>query len=102
MKLRRTTKAIDPAMKVSYKGISPSPLETTSPNQSQERVMKKANDTLSPHSLPRSRSHDASLGHVPMRTADAKRSVQNIRQWNLYLPSDCVRTMVRMGWDYTT
>lgn len=64
--------------------------------------MKKANDTLSPHSLPRSRSRDASLGHVPMRTADAKRSVQNIRQWNSYLPCDCVRTMVRMGWDYTT
>ena len=42
------------------------------------------------------------LGHVPLRAADAKRSVKNITTWNTYLPSDCVRTMVRMGWDYTT
>jgi hypothetical protein len=40
--------------------------------------------------------------HVPLRAADAKRSVKNILQWNCYLPCDCVRTMVRMGWDYTT
>jgi hypothetical protein len=40
--------------------------------------------------------------HVPLRAADAKRSVKNILQWNGYLPPDCVRTMVRMGWDYTT
>jgi hypothetical protein len=40
--------------------------------------------------------------HVPLRAADAKRSVKNILQWNSYLPANCVRTMVRMGWDYTT
>lgn len=40
--------------------------------------------------------------HVPLRAADAKRSVKNILQWNCYLPADCVKTMVRMGWDYTT
>jgi hypothetical protein len=40
--------------------------------------------------------------HIPLRTADAKRSVKNISQWNAYLPTDCVRTMVSMGWDYTT
>jgi hypothetical protein len=39
---------------------------------------------------------------IPLRAAEAKRSVQNILQWNCYLPPDCVRTMVRMGWDYTT
>jgi hypothetical protein len=39
---------------------------------------------------------------VPLRAADAKRSVKNILEWNCYLPVDCVRTMVRMGWDYTT
>jgi hypothetical protein len=39
---------------------------------------------------------------APLRAADANRSVQNILQWNCYLPIDCVRTMVRMGWDYTT
>jgi hypothetical protein len=42
------------------------------------------------------------LGHVPLRTADAARSLRNIALWNSYLPPDCVRTMVRMGWDYTT
>lgn len=42
------------------------------------------------------------LTHIPLRAADAKRSVQNILQWNSYLPPDCVRTMVRLGWDYTT
>jgi hypothetical protein len=45
--------------------------------------------------------HTVSI-QVPLRAADAKRSVQNILQWNCYLPPDCVRTMVRMGWDYTT
>jgi hypothetical protein len=40
--------------------------------------------------------------HVPLRAADAKRSVKNILKWNAYLPTDCVRAMVRMGWDYTT
>jgi hypothetical protein len=45
---------------------------------------------------------DQVLIHVPLRAADAKRSVQNILEWNGYLPANCVRTMVRMGWDYTT
>jgi hypothetical protein len=39
---------------------------------------------------------------VPLRAADARRSVKNILQWNCYLPADCVKAMVRMGWDYTT
>lgn len=47
-------------------------------------------------------SNDHPLGHVPLRTADAHRSFRNVSQWNAYLPTDCVRTMVRMGWDYTT
>jgi len=47
-------------------------------------------------------AHDKILIHVPLRAADAKRSVQNILEWNGYLPANCVRTMVRMGWDYTT
>ena len=40
--------------------------------------------------------------HFPLRAADAKRSVKNILQWNSFLPTQCVRSMVRMGWDYTT
>jgi hypothetical protein len=42
------------------------------------------------------------LGHVPLSQEDAKRSAQNIARWNSYLPAACVRTMVQMGWDYTT
>jgi hypothetical protein len=45
---------------------------------------------------------DDPLVHVPLRASDAKRSVRNILQWNAYLPTDCVRSMVSMGWDYTT
>jgi hypothetical protein len=52
--------------------------------------------------LQRGRPHDKALFHVPLRAADAKRSVSNILRWNSFLPTDCVRTMVRMGWDYTT
>ena len=40
--------------------------------------------------------------HAPLRAANARRSVKNILQWNCYLPADCVKTMVRMGWDFTT
>jgi hypothetical protein len=46
--------------------------------------------------------HDKQMIRIPLRAADAKRSVQNILQWNCYLPPDCVKTMVGMGWDYTT
>jgi hypothetical protein len=52
-----------------------------------------------PHLRPR---HDKKMVPIPLRAADARRSVKNILQWNCYLPPDCVRTMVRMGWDYTT
>jgi len=45
---------------------------------------------------------DMPLLHIPLRASDAKRSVKNISQWNAYLPTECVRTMVSMGWDYTT
>jgi hypothetical protein len=34
--------------------------------------------------------------------ADIERSEQNILQWMQYLPTDCVKTMIRMGWDITT
>jgi hypothetical protein len=50
----------------------------------------------------RSHSHQTIRRRVPLRAADAKHSVKNILEWNSYLPSDCVKTMVRMGWDYST
>jgi hypothetical protein len=34
--------------------------------------------------------------------ADIAHSEQNILQWMSYLPEDCIRTMVLMGWDLTT
>ena len=52
--------------------------------------------------LHRQFSRDKALFHVPLRAADATRSARNIVLWNSYLPAACVRTMVRMGWDYTT
>jgi hypothetical protein len=48
------------------------------------------------------RPQETALFHVPLRAADAARSARNISLWNSYLPAACVRTMVRMGWDYTT
>jgi hypothetical protein len=56
-------------------------------------------DFRSPH---RHRPHDKELFHVPLCAADATRSARNIALWNSYLPAACVRTMVRLGWDYTT
>jgi hypothetical protein len=52
--------------------------------------------------LERRRSHDSTLFHVPLRASDAARSAKNISLWKSYLPTACVRTMIRMGWDYTT
>jgi hypothetical protein len=38
---------------------------------------------------------------LAVRSDDA-RSENNIFQWMSYLPEDCVKTMIRMGWDITT
>jgi hypothetical protein len=34
--------------------------------------------------------------------ADIARSEENILQWMSYLPEDCIRAMIDMGWDITT
>jgi hypothetical protein len=34
--------------------------------------------------------------------ADVARSKENILQWMAYLPKDCIKTMIHMGWDVTT
>jgi hypothetical protein len=34
--------------------------------------------------------------------ADIARSEKTILQWMEYLPEDCIRTMIQMGWDVTT
>ena len=33
---------------------------------------------------------------------DIAHSEKNILQWMSYLPQDCIRTMILMGWDITT
>jgi hypothetical protein len=33
---------------------------------------------------------------------ETARSEENILQWMSYLPEDCVRAMIAMGWDVTT
>lgn len=38
---------------------------------------------------------------LDMRT-DLARSENNILQWMAYLPEDCIKTMIQMGWDTTT
>jgi hypothetical protein len=65
-------------------------------------MSKSARGTRSRRSKQSGSRRDTSPGNLPLRAADARRSVQNILQWNSYLPSNCVRTMVTMGWDYTT
>jgi hypothetical protein len=34
--------------------------------------------------------------------ADIAHSEENILRWMEYLPDDCIRTMILMGWDITT
>ena len=34
--------------------------------------------------------------------ADIARSEENILRWMSYLPDECIRTMILMGWDVTT
>jgi hypothetical protein len=34
--------------------------------------------------------------------ADGGRAAQNISLWTSYLPPDCIRAMIAMGWDRTT
>jgi hypothetical protein len=39
---------------------------------------------------------------VQANEADAARSGRNVLQWMSYLPADCIRTMIAMGWDVPT
>jgi hypothetical protein len=38
----------------------------------------------------------------PRNDADVARSQTNIQQWLEYLPEDCIKSTIRMGWDVTT
>jgi hypothetical protein len=50
-------------------------------------------------------SSDSSDAVSPIETQaddDIRRSEDNILQWMAYLPEDCIRTMITMGWDVST
>jgi hypothetical protein len=44
----------------------------------------------------------ATPAELQVNADDAARSEENILQWMSYLPEDCIRTMIDMGWDVTT
>jgi hypothetical protein len=44
----------------------------------------------------------AARGDSRENAVDIAHSENNILQWMSYLPEDCIRTMVLMGWDITT
>jgi hypothetical protein len=52
--------------------------------------------------LPTESSDAAAPVEVPANGAAAARSEENILQWMSYLPADCVKTMIEMGWHVTT
>jgi hypothetical protein len=65
--------------------------------------MEEAAQARSPgRPMPRRHAPEKVLFHAPLCAADAARSAKNIALWKSYLPTACVRTMIRMGWDYTT
>jgi len=49
-----------------------------------------------------SESLDAILPIDARADDDVRRSEDNILQWMSYLPEDCIRTMISMGWDIST
>jgi hypothetical protein len=51
--------------------------------------------------MPTEPSEDASKMDA-LVDADISRSENNIITWMTYLPADCVKTMIAMGWDVTT
>jgi hypothetical protein len=44
----------------------------------------------------------AAPAEARVNNAEIARSEDNILQWMSYLPEDCVRSMIQMGWDLTT
>ena len=49
-----------------------------------------------------SESSDAVLPIDGRADDEVRRSEDNILQWMSYLPEDCIRTMIAMGWDVST
>jgi hypothetical protein len=47
-------------------------------------------------------SDDAAPAEARVNDGDIARSEDNILRWMSYLPEDCIRSMIQMGWDLTT
>jgi hypothetical protein len=52
--------------------------------------------------IPGEPMYAATQMEVQANEADVPRSEENVLQWMAYLPEDCIRTMIAMGWDVTT
>jgi hypothetical protein len=44
----------------------------------------------------------ATSSSSPRSDEEAARSQENVRKWMAYLPEDCIKAMIRMGWDVST
>jgi hypothetical protein len=55
-----------------------------------------------PVELPEEPSEAATAVEGRVHRDQTARSEENILQWMSYLPEDCVKTMIEMGWDITT
>jgi hypothetical protein len=51
---------------------------------------------------PRQTMDDTTDINQGVGTQDGTRAADNISQWTSYLPPDCVKAMIAMGWDRTT
>ena len=47
-------------------------------------------------------SQDAATPIDPRADYDISHSEDNILKWMSFLPEDCIRTMIAMGWDVST
>ena len=57
---------------------------------------------ISDNESPRSQLPEDDKKENSESTSQTARSMDNIAAWNTYLPEDCIRTMVAMGWDRST
>ncbi len=62
----------------------------------EEAMVAEPADDLDPSSS--KGQHDAQ----PTPRKDSARAAENIVTWRSYLPEDCVKTMISMGWHGTT
>jgi hypothetical protein len=47
-------------------------------------------------------SADTSPAFSARNAAEIAHSERNVLQWMTYLPQDCIKAMIDMGWDFST